>query len=78
MFSVCLRRDDQVRRYSVSPHSQAGWEVSWEEDRTVKRHVYYHDWHRVERMLALFRHKVADLTAQGWQVQNPSSTSTPA
>jgi hypothetical protein len=69
MFSVCLRHTDHVRLYSVSAGSGAGWEVKSEEDRTVTRHVRYHDWHRVERILALFRREVAVLIAQGWKIQ---------
>ena len=70
MFSVCLRHADHVRLYSVTAGAGAGWEVKSEEDRTLTRHVRYHDWHRVERMLALFRRDVADLIAQGWQIQS--------
>ncbi len=69
MFSICLRHADQMRRYSISGHS-GGWEITSAENDTLTRHVHYHDWHRVERVLALFRREVADLTAQGWQVQS--------
>jgi hypothetical protein len=29
--------------------------------------VFYHDWHRVERALALFRLEVAELSERGWR-----------
>jgi hypothetical protein len=71
MFSMSLRLADHVREYYVSARQSTGWEVRLQEDFTLKRHVWYHDWHRVERTLGLFRQEVADLTAQGWQIQTP-------
>ncbi len=73
MFAVCLRHADHVRRYFVSNRSPAGWEIKSEEDQRLRKHVWYRDWHRVERTLALFRREVDDLMAQGWQIQPPSS-----
>lgn len=70
MFSVCLRRADHVRLYSVSGRSHDGWEIRSEEDRALTKHAWYRDWHRVERTLELFRREIADLTAQGWQIQS--------
>jgi hypothetical protein len=70
MFSMSLRLADHVREYSVSARQGAGWEVKLHEDRTLTRHVWYRDWHRVERTLVIFRHEVAELTAQGWQIQS--------
>jgi hypothetical protein len=69
MFSIRLRRAEHVRRYTIRSTRGSGWEVSLEEDRTLTRHVRYDDWHRVERALAMFRREVADLAAQGWEVQ---------
>lgn len=77
MFAVCLRHADHVRLYSISERSGHGWEIKTEEDSSLKKHAWYRDWHRVERALALFRREIADLTAQGWQVQSthqPSAT----
>jgi hypothetical protein len=71
MFSIILRNADQTRRYSISPPSAAGWEVKLEQAGQLTRHVFYHDWHRVERMLALFRLEVSDLTQRGWQEIEP-------
>jgi hypothetical protein len=68
MFSVVLRNAASTRRYSISPLSDAGWEVILERDGEQPHHVWYHDWHRVERTLAMFRLEVSELTARGWQV----------
>ena len=73
MFSISLQRADHVRRYSIRSSQVAGWEVSLEENNTLTRHVRYHDWHRVERALAIVRLEIADLTAQGWEVRARSS-----
>lgn len=70
MFAVCLRHADHVRQYSVSNPSAAGWEIKKEEDRTLRKHVWCRDWHRVERAMDSFRREVEDLTAQGWQIQS--------
>ena len=68
MFSISLRNDDhRTRSYSISSLSEAGWEVKLEQEGELTRHVYYHDWHRVERMLALFQLEVNDLTEHGWR-----------
>jgi hypothetical protein len=70
MFAVCLRQNDHVRQYFVSARSTGGWEIRSEEDQHLRKHVWSHDWHRVERTLEQFRREVAALTAQGWQVQS--------
>jgi hypothetical protein len=70
MFSVSLRRADHVRQYSISARGGAGWEVKLEEDRALKRHMEYDDWHRVERTLAMLRREVAELVQQGWEIQS--------
>ena len=72
MFSISLRNDDdRTRSYSISSLGEAGWEVKLEQEGELTRHVYYHDWHRVERMLALFQLEVTDLTEHGWR-ETPS------
>lgn len=68
MLSITLHRAEHVRRYSIQPIRHLGWEVTLEEDRTLKYHTRYDDWHRVERALESFRREVAELTAQGWVV----------
>jgi len=67
MFSISLRNAEHLRRYSIHALQNSGWEVSLEEDQRVTRHTHYHDWHRVERTLAVFRLEVSELTARGWQ-----------
>ena len=67
MFSISLRNDDdRTRSYSISSLGEAGWEVKLEQEGELTQHVYYHDWHRVERMLALFQLEVTNLTEHGW------------
>jgi hypothetical protein len=68
MFAVSLRRAGHVRRYSICALGIAGWEVRLEEDRAVQRLERYHDWHRVERAIALFEREVRELTAHGWEI----------
>ena len=70
MFAVTMRHADQTRRYSIS-RQRAGWEVTLERDDAAPRHVFYQDWHRVERALALFRLEVADLSERGWREVQP-------
>jgi hypothetical protein len=66
MFTANLHLADHTRRYSISPHKESGWEIKLEHDRKLTHHVWYRDWHRVERTLAVFRLEVAQLTARGW------------
>ena len=66
MFSISLRNADHIRTYSIAALNPAGWEVKLEREGELTRHVY-HDWHRVERALALFQLEVGELTQRGWQ-----------
>jgi len=70
MYSVSLQHANHERVYSVAFVPETGWEIKSEEDRKLTRHLWCRDWHRVERMLELFRRDVADLTAQGWKIQS--------
>lgn len=67
MFSILLRNASSTRRYTISSLSSAGWEVKREHEGQLTYHVWYHDWHRVERALAIFQLEVSELTARGWQ-----------
>ena len=67
MLSINLRNAEHTRSYSISALSDAGWEVKLEREGELTHHVWYHDWHRVERALAMFRLEVSELTASGWQ-----------
>ena len=70
MFTVTMRHADQTRRYSIARQA-SGWEVTLERDDAAPRHVFYHDWHRVERALALFRLEVSELSELGWREVRP-------
>jgi len=70
MFDVSLRHANHTRHYSVIPLGPSGWEVKLEEDRELTRHAHYHDWHRVERALAVFQREVSRLRASGWQQES--------
>jgi len=72
MFSIVLRKAELVRRYSIAFAGESGWEVTLEREGET-RHMFYDDWHRVERTLARFRLEVSELTELGWQ-QVPSPT----
>lgn len=71
MFTVVLRKADAIRRYSISTPGESGWEVIRETERE-SRHVFYDDWHRVERALAIFKLEVSDLTEHGWREVGPA------
>jgi hypothetical protein len=66
MYSISLRNADHTRSYSIHPLQPAGWEVTLEREGELTRHVY-HDWHRVERALALVQREVGELTQNGWR-----------
>lgn len=68
MFNLRLRHAEHVRHYSITATTVRGWEVRLEEDDSIRRHDYYQDWHRVERVLAYFEREVRELTDNGWQV----------
>ena len=68
MFDLRLQRAQQTRHYSIESAEPSGWLVRFEEDRHLRRHDFYHDWHRVERALAQFRFEVTRLRASGWEI----------
>jgi hypothetical protein len=68
MFTLSLRRAEDVRRYSISPTAPSGWEVRLEENDTLQRLDHYDDWHRVERAQKLFEREVTELAEDGWSV----------
>jgi hypothetical protein len=67
MLSIVLRKAEHTRRYVVSPLGDEGWEVTREREGEPAQRMLYHDWHRVERVLAMFQLEVSELTARGWQ-----------
>jgi hypothetical protein len=74
MFTIVLRHDEHIRRYAVYASPQSGWEATCEDDRHLTRQ-HYEDWHRVERVLAVFRQEVSELTASGWRIAGDESQS---
>ncbi len=66
MFSVVLRKSDRVRRYAVSALDDTGWQVTRENDGEPPRQIFYHDWHRLERALAIVELEVSRLVNDGW------------
>jgi hypothetical protein len=75
MYDLSLISADHVRHYSITPAAPSGWEITVEHDLSLRLHEVYHDWHRVERMLALFEREVSDLVASGWKVLKASARS---
>ena len=69
MFDLSLRQAERIRRYSIHPRGESGWEVTLEEGRTLRRRDLYRDWHRVERAKARFEREVFELTSQGWEIE---------
>jgi hypothetical protein len=68
MFALTLRQADHVRRYSVVRMGLLGWEIRLEADSKLQRLDHYQDWHRVERVLALFEREASELQESGWRV----------
>ena len=66
MFQLSLRSANHIRRYSITAVQPSGWEVRLEEDRELRRHDLYQDWHRVERARALFEREATELRESGW------------
>jgi hypothetical protein len=67
LFDTTLVRDQHVRSFNVRPARPAGWEAFECEDQRVVHQQCYRDWHRLERTLTSFTHKVAELRALGWR-----------
>jgi hypothetical protein len=70
MFLIELRKAEQIRRYSISPPGLQGWEVTLEREGET-RHVFYTDWHRVERAMTMVKLEVSELTEHGWHEVPP-------
>ncbi len=69
MLNISVASASHVRRYSVERNRRGGWEVSLEEDATVRWREIYEDWHRVERTIAKIRREVEALVDRGWTLQ---------
>jgi hypothetical protein len=68
MYELSLTSADHIRHYSMCPVAPAGWEVIVKHDRSLRQHEVYHDWHRVERVLARFEREGSELVASGWEI----------
>ena len=68
MFDLRLRLADHIRRYSIAAVAPSGWEVTLEEDSTIRRQDRYSDWHRVERAQAMLQLEVEQLRERGWLI----------
>ena len=64
-FVKSLKKADHTRRYSIQT-TEAGWEVREEQDAEIIRHIYYQDWHRVERARHSIHLQLDVLREQGW------------
>jgi hypothetical protein len=54
MFTREFVTDGRTNRITVK-RDPRGWEVREERDNAVVRHMYYADWHRVERAIETFK-----------------------
>ena len=67
IFARYLSSQGHTRRFLVERDALVGWAVREEADDQVVRLSRYRDWHRVERMMALFELKASALRQDGWQ-----------
>jgi hypothetical protein len=65
MYARTLRNATHVRTFTITTGGM-GWEVREEQDSRLIRHIYYDDWHRVERARKTFAEEVAALQRSGW------------
>ena len=66
MYAVTLRKDAQIRRFTITATERSGWEVKEEQNsQLVSRHIYT-DWHRVERAQMGFALAIGSLVDEGW------------
>ena len=72
MFAKELKQAGHTKRFSISEAGAAGWEIRVEQDSEVVRHVYYTDWHRVERAAMVMSLQVSELEDSGWRESQPS------
>ena len=68
MFSIVLRNAARPGATPFHPTASPAGRSSSNARASCAHHVWYHDWHRVERTLAMFRLEVSNLTAHGWQM----------
>jgi hypothetical protein len=66
IFIKRLRSEGQTRAFKVERNLE-GWAVREEENNRTVKLVHCHDWHRVERLMALFELKASELQQDGWR-----------
>lgn len=69
MFQLNVVSAGHVRHYCVTLAGEAGWEITVEEDQSVRSRETHGDWHRVERCVAQIQREVSELLKQGWRLQ---------
>jgi hypothetical protein len=72
VFRKTLVRATHIRSFEVAPLPNVGWEASKRADEHVIQRRRYSDWHRVERVVSLFRREISELRQQGW-IDYPSA-----
>jgi hypothetical protein len=55
-----------TRQFCVEQDTVTGWAAREEEDNQVVKVTRARDWHRVERIIAMFDWKASMLQEQGW------------
>jgi hypothetical protein len=67
MYQSSFRYDQQTRHFTVRYTERFGWEVLDATNAHVVRRAVYHDWHRVERAMAMIKYEEALLRRAGWR-----------
>jgi hypothetical protein len=75
MFWLDLSSGKETRQYVIRPATE-GWELEECANWTRIRSVRFHDWHRVERAIALIRLEVERLEREGWIAASLSDVET--
>jgi hypothetical protein len=67
MYHSSFRHDRQTRHFTIRYTDRAGWEVVDAADARIVRRSVYHDWHRVERAMAMIKAEEDLLRRAGWR-----------
>ena len=75
IFARRFRSQDHTRSFTVNKPDERGWEVREEQDNTVVKSTWLHDWHRVENAMMRFALQAMQLQSAGWtEIQTPASS----
>lgn len=66
LFARQFSSEGRTRRFCVERGLKTGWAAREEADDRLVMAVHYDDWHRVERVLALFERESSILKEEGW------------